>query len=718
MDRLIKIRIGIDVGGTFTDAVAINNDTFELIKQVKVPTTHNASRGVAEGVIRALRTILDSPDFSAEDVVFIAHGTTQATNALLEGDVVKVGILGMSSGLDGLRARGQARVEDIELSQGHVLHTTYEYMDTSHPPNDEDIRDRLQKLANDGAMAFVASESYSVDDPRNENRVIDVARKMELPVCSTHQISKRYGLKIRTRTAVINASILPKMVQTANMTESSVTEAGITAPLLIMRGDGGAMTIGEMRKRPIMTLLSGPAAGVAGALMYARVSDGIFLEVGGTSTDISAIRNGQVLVDYATVGGHSTYLPSLDVRTIGIAGGSMIRLRQGQLAEVGPRSAHIAGLRYAAYADPDEIVDPQLIVFQPVEEDPEEYLAVKTRENEIFALTLSGAANIAGMVSGGEYAAGNIRAAQRAFRPLADRLGVSVDELANLVLEKAIEKILPPVQELMRKYDLNETNTVLVGGGGGAATVVPYLSKKTGLRSEIAASAEVISTIGVALAMVREMVERTISKPTKEDILRIRKEAEDAVLDMGAVPESIEVVIEIDKQMNLVRAIASGALEMRSKDLSAREVSPELRRQSAAKSMEVDPMEVQLEVSTDNLEVYISKHEEKHLFGLFTDLKIHGRVVDKDGVVRLKLANTLIYKSTPQELEYDLHRLIDRESSYKDSGQLLPNVFVVYGSRIINISGLASSDQMIAVAKEEIAGVPTNTKLILIADKR
>ena len=713
-----KVRIGIDVGGTFTDAVAIDSNTKQLIVQKKVPTTHTSPKGVAEGVIQALQQVLQSPDFDADDVIFIAHGTTQATNALLEGDVVKVGILGMASGLDSFRARGQANVDDIQLAQGSVLYTEYRYLDTAEPPGEEKVHHQLQDMSEKGVEAFVASEAYSVDDPRNELKVITVAREMGYPACGTHQISKRYGLKIRTRTAVINASILPKMVRTANMTESSVQQAGIHAPLMIMRGDGGAMTIEEMRSRPIMTLLSGPAAGVAGALMYAHISDGIFLEVGGTSTDISAIRNGQVQVDYASVGGHSTYLPSLDVRTVGLAGGSMIRLREEKIAEIGPRSAHIAGLRYSVFADPAEIIDPQLLILSPMVDDPEEYVAIRTKDGQVFALTLSGAANIAGMVAKDAYAAGNVEAAQRAFKPLAERLGKTVEEVALLILDKAVEKVLPPVEELMRKYDLNKSNVILVGGGGGAGSVVPYLSKKTGYKYEIAKNAEVISTIGVSLALVRDVVERTMSNPTKEDILRVRKESEEAVLKMGAVPETIDVNIEIDNQMNLVRAIATGALEMRSKDVSAGAAQPVKRKQSAAESMEVDQEDVKLVARTEGLEVYLSEQKEKRLFGILTETKRRARVVDRDGVVRLKMSDAVVIKSNPSSMVKDISDLIDRTSTFGDSGQLLPNAFVLYGSRIINLSGLRTKDQMAAIAKEEVAGLSLETDLVLVADKR
>jgi len=713
-----KVRVGIDVGGTFTDAVAIDNDTLEIISQIKVMTTHDAPRGVAEGVVQALHKLLAEGAFAADEVVFIAHGTTQATNALLEGDVVKVGVIGMGSGLDGLRARGQCRIESIPLSQGHMLETAYTYLDTAQPPTDEQIQEAIQEMQACAAQVVVASEAYSVDDPRNELRVMEKVRESGLPACGTHQISKRYGLKIRTRTAVVNASILPKMTRTADMTESSVHEAGIPAPLMIMRGDGGAMSIDEMRTRPILTLLSGPAAGVAGALMYARISDGVFLEVGGTSTDISAIRNGQVAVDYATVGGHLTYLPSLDVRTVGLAGGSMIRLRDGQLAEVGPRSAHIAGLAYEVYAQPDDIVDPELLVIRPKPEDPEEYLAIRTATGKVFALTLSGAANLAGMVQPEDYAYGSAEAARRAFAPLGKRLGMTADEVALRILDIAISKVIPPVQELMRKYELDASNVVLVGGGGGCAAVTRYLAKKLGYRHEVAPNAQVISTIGVALAMVRDMVERTIAHPTEEDILRVRREAEEAVLRMGAVPESIDITVSIDTQLNVVRAVATGALAMRARDLCAAQATPEARKQIAADSLGTDGDQVRFEAGTDQLDVFTGSVEVKRLFGLFTDHKRPGRVVDCDGVVRLKLADARVRTTTHDRLPTELKRLVDDNSNYADGGQMVPDVFLLYGARLANLTGLASAQQIVALAQEELRGIPEETKVVIVADKR
>src|SRR3954453_2209129 len=411
-------RIGIDVGGTFTKAVLIDNATHEVVGRFSVLTTHSDPRGVAKGVVDVFRDVLEQSGVDPGEVIFLAHSTTQATNALLEGDVAGVGVIGMSTRMESLLAKSQSAMKPIELAPGRHLTPVNRFL-TTETLTDDTIRKAIDELRAEGAKVIVASSAFGVDDNEAEEAVRRQVIDAGLAATCGNEITKLYGLTTRTRTAVINASILPKMIDTASMTEASVREAGIAAPLMIMRGDGGVMDIKEMRRRPVMTMLSGPAASVAGALMYLRVSDGIYFEVGGTSTNIGVIRNGRPTVKYARVGGHETYVSSLDVRVIGIAGGSMVRARDGKLVDVGPRSAHIAGLPYAAFARLEDIVEPTIEFFQPKADDPADYVAVRSANGTRYAITNTCAANVLGYAKPGLHAYGNPESARRAIGALA-----------------------------------------------------------------------------------------------------------------------------------------------------------------------------------------------------------------------------------------------------------------------------------------------------------
>ena len=129
----MKVRIGIDVGGTFTDAVAVRGDTYELIGTVKIPTTHSAKEGVAAGIVEVLNKIMDECHIEPEDVAFIAHGTTQATNALLEGDVDQVGILTLGHGVEGLKAKADTNMGSIPLTEKKSIAPVNEFVNNAKP---------------------------------------------------------------------------------------------------------------------------------------------------------------------------------------------------------------------------------------------------------------------------------------------------------------------------------------------------------------------------------------------------------------------------------------------------------------------------------------------------------------------------------------------------------------------------------------------------------
>lgn len=711
-----SIRVGIDVGGTFTDAVAIDSESFEVLAEVKVPTTHDADIGVAAGIVEATTEILDSLSAGPEDVVFIAHGTTQATNALLEGDVTTVGVIGLGKGIQGRRARSETDVGRIALDDEQAIETEHAYLNIGDGVDEDEVVDVLESFERDGVGAVVASQAFGVDDPRTEERVTEIAAEFGTPAIGANVVSKRYGLKIRTRTAVVNASILPRMIETSTATGESIADFGIDTPLMIMRSDGGVMGIDEMRRRPIQTILSGPAAGVAGALMYENVTDGIFVDVGGTSSDISVIEKGQPKWKAAEIGGHSTFLRTLDIRTEGVAGGSMIRVADGAVVEAGPRSAHIADLPYATFADPADLVDPELVWLEPVAGDPE-YVAVEAADGDRYALTPSCAANLLDLVDDDAYAAGDSEAARLAFEPLADELGVSVTEAAREVLDVSIEKVVPVVDEIVEEYGLDGNLLEIVGGGGGCAALVPYIDEVTDYRTRLAENHEIVSTVGVGVAMVRDVVERNVMNPSEDQIQRVRQEAVDSVVGMGANQETVETTIEYDDSENLLRVEAEGSTELQTKELGGGSADEAELERKAASALDVDQSDVEFDDATDGLSVFRTGRTVSKFFGLLTDTKTDIVVVDDAGVVKLTLTNASLYRTTHENLGRSIERVLDRESVYSGSTTRLPNVYLCHGNQILDASGMSGRDQIQSLVDIELDGVPADQEILIIGQK-
>jgi N-methylhydantoinase A/oxoprolinase/acetone carboxylase beta subunit len=712
-----KVRIGIDVGGTFTDAVAIDDASYEIIAKEKILTTHESSEGIAKGIVDIIEKLLTRNNIPAKDVVFIAHGTTQATNALLEGDVADAGIIAMGSGIESFKVKSDTDTGDIELAKGKFLRTVHRYVETdSAEAKKEEINSILDEFKNKGIEVVVASEAFSVDDSANECKIMEMAAAKGLYATGGHEVSQLYGLKVRTRTAVINASLIPKMMKTADMTESCVKRSGIGAELMIMRCDGGVMTVNEVRKRPILTMLSGLAAGVAGALMYERVSDGIFFEAGGTSTDISVIKNGRVMIKYAQVGGHKTYLNSLDVRTLGIAGGSMIKVDGGKMVDVGPRSAHIAGKRYEAFADASEMADPAVKLIAPKENDEPKFAVIECSGGHSFSLTLAGAANVLGAVPKGDYAEGNMAAARKAWEAFAKFLGISVEEAAARAMDIAIGKVRMIVEDLIKEYELNPNLISLVGGGGSGGVLVPYLAGRMGYKWSIAKDAPYISTIGVALAMVREVVERTVLNPDDSDISSIRREVFDRIVRSGAGADTVEIAVEIDRRANILRAVATGAAELRTRDLSQKSLDEDSLKKIAADSMSVDIKDVSILAGAGKWRVFRGTKIEKKFF-IFTKKHMPVRVIDREGIVRLQKNFGEAAVTKKAGLLDELASLIELNTDFSDAGGKLPQAYVYYGEKQLDLSGLAEKSQIISVAKMELERIGDDEDIAVVVTK-
>jgi N-methylhydantoinase A len=392
----------------------------------------------------------------------------------------------------------------------------------------------------------------------------------------------------------------------------------------------------------------------------------------------------------------------------------MIRVEGKKITEVGPRSAHIAGLAYEVFSP--VLNNPHLELVAPCADDEQVFAAVEGSDGQRVALTLAGAANVLGKVPEGDYAAGNREAARVAWQALGMVLGVSAEEAARQAMDIGIGKVRQVVEGLVHDYELPLNGLVLAGGGGSAGVVTPYLGEKMGCQWKLVKNAPVISTIGVALAMVREIVERTVVNPTDEDIRSIRRAALEQIMKSGAKEATVEIAIEIDKQSNILRAIAMGATELRTQDLSGKLPTPEELRTIAAQSMELPMKSVQEIAAAGKWHVFEGRLE-KRSFLFFKKAEFRLRVLDRDGIIRLRKIAQAVLATTKEKLTEDLHDLVETNTEYGTIGGQLPLLYVFYGEKQIDLSGLVSMEQIEALLKLELDGLKPNEKLLIVAAK-
>ena len=561
-----RVRVGVDVGGTFTKAVAVELATREIVASAVVPTTHGAEGGVAAGVVEAVAKL--AAEVGAEQIELVTHSTTQAVNALLEGDAGEVGVIGMGRRPDLARVEKRTRLRGVELAPGKDLHVRHAFFDVTDGLPTEAVRAALDRFREAGVAAVCVAEAFSPDDDSNETAVAEMARAADLPVCTSTELSGLYGLELRTVTAALNASILPIAMSTASFVAEGVRAAGIDAPVMVMRSDGGATDLAGFSAAPVRTLYSGPSASVAGALRYTGVTDAVVIEVGGTSTNIAAIRNGRPALSYVRVASHATALRSVDVRVVGVAGGSMVRIRRGRVHGIGPRSAHIAGLRYASFTDPAELVGATVEIGAPLPGDPDDYVMLRTANGERVALTTTCAANLLGIPDDGDYCAAPAGGARVAFEALAGQMKLDAETIADHMLQAAGEEACELALTVARSAKLAEPS--IVGVGGGAGGLARRVAAMLGWPLVIPPHAEVISSIGDALSLLRAERERTVAAADAATIEAMMNDVEAEVVAAGASPASVEVRFEEVPERSTVRAVATGAVGLQAGALPGR----------------------------------------------------------------------------------------------------------------------------------------------------
>jgi N-methylhydantoinase A/oxoprolinase/acetone carboxylase beta subunit len=569
------VRVGVDVGGTFTKAVALDRDA-RVVARAVVPTTHSHPDGVAAGVVevvgRVAAELAAAGDGGAEAIELVTHSTTQAVNALLEGDVVPVGIVGMAAAPHVGKARKRTALARIDLTDSRALRTVHEFLDTTGGFDPAAARDAVGRLRSAGVGALCVAEAFAPDDISNEAAVAALAAEAGIPATTSTELSGLYGLELRTLTGALNASILPIALRTAEVVQAGVASVGVAAPVMVMRGDGGATDLAGFRRAPALTLYSGPAASVAGALRTGAIGDAVIVEVGGTSSNVAAIKGGRPVLAYVQVGKHSTAVRALDVRVAGVAGGSMLRVKKRKargfggvprdVYGVGPRSAHIAGLPYACFGTAADYVGAEAVTIAPKAGDPDDYLVLRLAGGGHVALTNTCAANALGLVAEGDYAAGDRAAALAAFEAAGRFLRLPAEEVARRMITATTDLLGDLVTAVARQHELVQPKLVAVGGGAGG--VGRALARALGYPVVVPPAAEVISSVGDALSLVRVERERTFASAEGTDVASLVADVEAEAVAAGAAPASLDVQVQQMPSKGAVRVVATGAVALAS----------------------------------------------------------------------------------------------------------------------------------------------------------
>ena len=362
--------IGLDTGGTYTDAALLDTATGTVRATGKSLTTRD---DLSIGVGGAIRRVLEDFDGSAADIGLVSLSTTLATNAVVEGVGGRVGLLMIGFDETSLQRADLARA----LGQDPVFFINGGHAADGAPQAQLDeaaIREAVN--ATEGEVsAYAVAGHFATRNPAHESRTRDLLRDLTgAPVTCSHELSSSLGGPRRALTAVLNARLINLLDRLVAATEGIMADEGLSCQLMVVKGDGSLLESGYARSRPVETVLSGPAASLAGAAFLAGTRTAMVADIGGTTTDIALLQNGapRLKADGALVGGWQTMVEAADIRTCGLGGDSEVtpvgRGTTGGLT-LGPRRAVPLSLLATQWPEVKDKLAEQLAVAVPMSTD-------------------------------------------------------------------------------------------------------------------------------------------------------------------------------------------------------------------------------------------------------------------------------------------------------------------------------------------------------------
>ncbi|MEM9105752.1 MAG: hydantoinase/oxoprolinase family protein [Pseudomonadota bacterium] len=346
--------LGIDTGGTYTDAVLFSHEDGVIAKAKALTTRHDLSVGIGG----AVSSVLDQSGAESGSIGLVSLSTTLATNALVEGQGGRTALVMIGFAEDDLQRDGLADALGSDPvifgPGGHNVHGKESPLDLL--PLEAVVEDVAEDV-----VAFAVAGYFAVRNPAHELAVRDFLRdRTGLPVTCSHELSTRLGGPRRALTTLLNARLVAMIDRLIDATEAHLEKSGIDAPLMVVRGDGALIAADIARTRPIETILSGPAASLVGAQFLTGLSDGVISDIGGTTTDVAILEDGlpRLDPDGAVVGGFRTMVQAVAMHTYGLGGDSEAHISDSGLEttlKLGPR--RLMPLSLAAHIDPEPVLE-------------------------------------------------------------------------------------------------------------------------------------------------------------------------------------------------------------------------------------------------------------------------------------------------------------------------------------------------------------------------
>jgi N-methylhydantoinase A len=348
-------RLGIDVGGTFTDLLLFDerSGAMRLLKTPSTPSDQSV------GILNGIQQLIEETGVAAADIATLLHGTTVSTNIVLEEKGAKVGLLVTENFEQVLHlARSQTPgplagwiimqkpdpLADLELTRG-IRQRMNSRGDVVTPLDEASARKAVRELIDLGAEAITVSLMHSYANPEHEKRIKAIVEEMapEMTVSLSSEILPEFREYERTLVTVMNAYVRPSMRRYLNGFEEKLHRVQFQSSVNIVRSDGGLMSVERASQSPVHTMMSGPAGGVSGAAFMASLAgypQALGFDMGGTSTDVSLIEDGRPTISRQTsIGYYPIKIPSVDVHSVGAGGGSIAHVPMTGALRVGPESA-------------------------------------------------------------------------------------------------------------------------------------------------------------------------------------------------------------------------------------------------------------------------------------------------------------------------------------------------------------------------------------------